>query len=130
MIDSSIAASWGLPDEDSFVARRALTIARGENVIVPSVFWHEVRNVFLVNERRDRLTSQDTEKGLALIMAVAPADGGEAAHSAILALARNHRLTAYDAAYVELAIRTNSKFATLDNRLASAARTEGVDVVA
>lgn len=112
------------------VAHRALTIARGENVIVPSIFWHEVRNVFLVNERRERLTNQETEKGLALIVAVSPADGGEATHHSILSLARNHRLTAYDAAYLELAIRTSSTLATLDNRLASAARAEGVDVVA
>lgn len=49
---------------------------------------------------------------------------------ALLHLARKHRLTAYDAAYLELALRAAAPLATLDDRLARAARAEGVLMVA
>ena len=45
---------------------------------------------------------------------------------AVLALARLHRLTIYDAAYLELALRIDAPLATLDKKLAAAARAAGV----
>jgi prevent-host-death family protein len=47
-----------------------------------------------------------------------------------LRLARKHSLTFYDAAYLELAVRRNAPLATLDTRLATAARSESVSVIA
>lgn len=47
----------------------------------------------------------------------------------IFRLARRHQLTAYDAAYVELALRDRLPLATLDRALARAARIEGVDLI-
>ena len=47
----------------------------------------------------------------------------------MLALARRHGLTVYDAAYLELATRENLSLATLDGPLAAAARAEGVPVL-
>ena len=51
------------------------------------------------------------------------------ANDDMMRLARSHRLTAYDAAYLELALRKGAPLATLDRRLAEAARAEGVSVV-
>jgi predicted nucleic acid-binding protein len=47
-----------------------------------------------------------------------------------LALAREHGLTVYDAAYLELALRRRAGLATLDRALARAARSAGVHVIA
>ena len=47
----------------------------------------------------------------------------------VLALARTHRLTVYDAAYLELALRVDAPLATLDRKLAAAARAAGVPLV-
>ena len=51
---------------------------------------------------------------------------GEAEGHHILALARSHRLTAYDASYLALAIREGCPLVSLDRRLNEAAATEGV----
>ncbi len=45
-----------------------------------------------------------------------------------LCLARRHRLSGYDAAYLETALRRGAKLATLDRKLATAAAREGVSV--
>jgi len=47
----------------------------------------------------------------------------------VFALARKHRLTFYDAAYLELAQREGLALATLDDKLAAAARSEQVSLV-
>ena len=50
--------------------------------------------------------------------------------SRVMALARRHRLTAYDASYLDLALRTDGPLATLDRTLARAATAEGVPLLA
>jgi predicted nucleic acid-binding protein len=126
VIDSSVAASWAIPDEDSEAAREALELASAEGAMVPTIFWHELRNVLLVSERRGRMTLEETKNGIALVVGIAPQDGEIGSHETILALARKHRLTAYDAAYLGLAAQTGCPLFTLDRRLAEAARAEGV----
>jgi predicted nucleic acid-binding protein len=44
----------------------------------------------------------------------------------VVALARTHNLTAYDASYLELAMREGIPLATLDDKLQAAAVTSGV----
>ncbi|GLS34220.1 Predicted nucleic acid-binding protein, contains PIN domain [Mesorhizobium albiziae] len=129
VIDSSVAASWSIPDEDSPAALRALTIASSDGASVPSLFWHELRNVLLVSERRGRLTSDEVHTGLAAVADLSPNVDELDGHSAILALARRHTLSAYDAAYLELAIRRGGTIATLDNKLAKAALAENLTVI-
>jgi predicted nucleic acid-binding protein len=46
----------------------------------------------------------------------------------VLALARQHALSAYDAAYLELALRLSLPLATLDRRLQAAATAAGVAI--
>ena len=56
-------------------------------------------------------------------------DAGIGSDGSILLLAANHNLSAYDAAYLALAINRNVSLATLDRKLAAAARKEGVTVL-
>jgi predicted nucleic acid-binding protein len=129
VIDSSIAACWGLPDENSPAAARALTTTFNEDMVVPGLFWHELRNVFLVNERRRLLTTDETETGLRLVENMSPRIDETASHQDVLEVARRHSLSAYDATYLELAKRAAAALATLDARLARAAVAEGVPVI-
>ena len=129
VVDSSIAASWGMPDENSPAATRALFLALEEGVVVPSVFWHELRNVFLVNERRKRLSLEETQTGLLAVGDLFPQIDDSEAHGVVLSLARKYLLSAYDASYLELALRSSSTLATLDHRLARAALSENLSVV-
>ena len=129
VIDSSIAACWCLPDEFSSVAQDARDYGSKRSFIVPSLFWHEIRNVLIVNERRGRITQEQSTSGLSLISQLLIVIDYFPDDLKILRLAREHRLTAYDASYVELAERKAVPLATLDRRLAAAARAEGVTVL-
>jgi predicted nucleic acid-binding protein len=128
VLDASVAACWLFDDEDHPHARHALARIRGDEAWVPSLWWFEVRNTLLVSERRGRLTEADTTAFLAALSRLAisvdrtPGDD-------VLALARRRNLTVYDAAYLELARRADLPLATLDRRLALAARAEQVALI-
>lgn len=97
--------------------------------LVPSLWWFEVRNAFVVNERRRRLRTEETAGHLRDLARVRIAFDGIPDEVAVMSLARRHRLTVYDAAYLELAQREQLPLATLDASLVEAARREGVAIV-
>ena len=124
--DASVVAAWVLPDEEASVADLALDRLGEEPAKVPDVFWHELRNLLLSAERRGRIDRRHADASLARlrhlrIQLVPQADDIE-----VMALARTHRLTAYDASYLALAIREGCAPVTLDRRLKEAAAAEGV----
>ena len=124
VLDASVAACWAFDDEGHPVAALALERVRTDEARVPSLWWFEVRNTLIVNERRGRLTESDTAtllRGLACLLITVDRSPEEAD---VLALARHRRLTLYDAAYLELARREGVPLATLDAALAAAARAE------
>jgi PIN domain nuclease of toxin-antitoxin system len=60
VLDASVALCWAFPDEDRPQAAQTLIRIRTDEACVPSLWWFEVRNALLVNERRGRLTEADT----------------------------------------------------------------------
>ena len=84
-------------------------------------------------ERRTRITSADRNRFLALVvqldLGIDPADPNVVWHD-VLSLAAQHRLTSYDAAYLELAMRWGLPLASRDNALIEAARTCGLELLA
>jgi predicted nucleic acid-binding protein len=94
--------------------------------IAPALLWAEIRNLLISAERRGRLDPGMVEEGLAVVEALEIALDGTPASDHVLALARRHRLTIYDALYLELALRRGAALATRDEALAAAARAEGV----
>jgi len=129
VIDASVAASWLLPDENHAGAEAAYTRLRSDYALVPTLWWFEVRNLFVMNERRGRLDAEKTDKALALLGSLPIQQDSEPEQGAVLRLARQHRLTVYDAAYLELALRENAALATLDAELARAASAENIALV-
>ncbi len=130
-MDCSIAAALGLPDEQSQMAEAFLAVMPDTEVWVPSLWWHEIGNVIASAKRRKRITDNDAT-GLVQLYGMLPMHT-DTAHGdpwleRVLSLAASFNLTAYDAAYLELAERKQAGLATLDERLCKAALTSGVQV--
>lgn len=85
-----------------------------------------MRNIFIVNERRGRIDSEKTARSLSLLADLPIHHDQSPDSDMLIQLARKHRLTAYDAAYLELAVREAAPLMTLDDALARAAQAEGV----
>ena len=129
VLDASVAMSWAFPDEEDPVALAALQLLRTEPARVPVVWWFEIRNVLLINERRHRISEADTMNFLRFVSGLDIEIDRLPDDLAIVTLGRRHRLSAYDTSYLELALRDAVPLATLDKRLAAAARREGLEVV-
>jgi predicted nucleic acid-binding protein len=125
VLDASIAACWAFADENHPVAALALERIRTDEALVPGIWWFEVRNTLIVNERRGRLSEADTAIFLRGLSRLGVTIDRAAEESAILALARTHRLSVYDASYLELAQRERLPLVTLDHDLRRAARAAG-----
>jgi predicted nucleic acid-binding protein len=129
VLDSSIVGCWCFPDENSPVADAAFDRLGADRAIVPVLWWFEVRNVLVINEWRGRIDPPSSAAFLANLEKLPIHYDRQADSESVLALARAHRLTVYDAAYLELAHRTLSPLATLDRKLADGARAAGVPLV-
>ena len=127
VIDASALAGWLLPDEDAPDLGAVLGGAGGCGA--PWLLWAELRNILLVAERRGRIEPGETDALLGHVDRLGITLDAEAAGPAVMALARRHRLSAYDALYLELALRRGGRLATLDGALSRAAAGEGVEVL-
>ena len=132
VIDASVAISWCLDDEASPATDLLLDRVRESGAAVPSIWHLEVANVLLQAEQRQRLDFFGTTARFGLLsdlpIKTDPETEGRAWRE-ISALARAERLTTYDAAYLELAIRASLPLATLDKALRRSARLLGVTVL-
>ena len=129
VLDASAAAAWCFPDEQAHAADRAFDRLTTDEAVVPHLWWFEIRNVLIVNERRGRVTAADTSAFLRDLGRLPIRADGNPGEPLVLALARRHALTVYDAAYLELAVRLDAPVASLDRALNAAARSEGVGIV-
>jgi len=129
VLDASIVGCWFFGDEQDPRAEAAWARLAEDRAIVPLHWWFEIRNVCLLGERRSRATEAQTDEFLGELPRFAIDLDGLPDQRAVVDLARRHRLTFYDAAYLELALRKGIPLATLDKELVSAARAEGVSLV-
>ena len=104
-------------------------IRDGRTRLVPTHFWAELANALLLGRRFEPGRAALTV-GAAARAGIETADRGLAGIADALDLADRHRLTVYDALYLQLAADVDGELATLDRDLARAARAEGVGVVA
>jgi predicted nucleic acid-binding protein len=133
VLDSSAALGWCFGDEQSQAGRALLDRVSADGAVVPPLWSLEVLNALLIGERRRRIDAAMREelgrflRGLPLAV-----DGEMEAHAwdATAALAARHGLTAYDAAYLELAARRRLPLASRNAALTAAARAAGVMLLA
>lgn len=132
VIDCSVTVAWMLEDEatDRVIAIRDKVAA--DTALVPA-HWHlEVANALLMAERRgrfDRVYRDRRLAELALLLITVDALTAAEAWQATLRHAERHRLTSYDAAYLELTLRSGLPLASLDAELNTAAARSGVEVL-
>lgn len=122
--------AWVFPDEateatawlrDSLIENRAH---------VPSLWPVEVGSALLTATRRRRIATEEWSTICANLEAfpieIDPVSPSHA-WGATLDLAHKHNLSAYDAMYLELAVRLQLPLATLDRKLRAAGRDAGID---
>lgn len=127
MVDASVSAAWFLPDEATAYTEAALQATTTHEVWVPALWVLEIGNLLLSAQRRRRI---DDAKRRDLTAAAAGLrlriDRESVSITEIGDLAARHALTAYDAAYLELALRRKLPLATLDVALKKAMKTAAV----
>jgi len=130
VVDACAALAVGLPDERSTEAERLLELlARGDELRVPALWWYEIANALAAARRRGRITDADHARLLELYRSwplKTDALFADRAFCESSRLAAAAGLSAYDAAYLELAARRGLGLFTLDARLAAAARERGI----
>lgn len=133
VIDASITASWAFRDPGRPAADLAADLSldrlRRDQPIAPSFWWFEVRNILVVNERRKRLTETDSAAFLRDLSHLAVILDNTPDQAEVLRLARTHKLSVYDAAYLELALRYGVGLASLDSALIRAAGIEALPFI-
>jgi predicted nucleic acid-binding protein len=129
MVSCSVTLAWCFPDEAAPEPQAVLDSLATGRACVPSLWPLEVANALLMAERRKRSTQADTANWLTFLKALPLTADDETTGRAwgdTLGLARLHKLSVYDAAYLELALRRGLPLATLDDGLKAAAQAAGV----
>ena len=129
VLDASVAAAWLLEQQASSRADLALARLEEEAALVPQLWHLEVRNCLLVASRRARLTTGVAAQRLEALRGLPIRTDTKPDLAVALTLAERHRLSFYDAIYLELAKRRAAPIATLDKALAQAAAAQGVPLV-
>lgn len=132
VLDSSITLAWAYSDETTQPVTQVFDRLSQSGAWVPGLWRLEVANVLEMcvrRKRHDRNFRDATLADLAQLPIQVDSQTDQQAWSATLRLAERHRLTLYDAAYLELALRRNLPLATLDEDLRRAANSEKVQVL-
>lgn len=130
VVDCSFAAAMFLPDEHSESVDKFFHGARGtDDFFVPLLWWYEISNVLKISVTRNRLTHADAVNILSLIKSMnfsTDFDFGPDYARTVYDISILYGISAYDTAYLALALSLNASLATLDADLAAAANKAGV----
>jgi predicted nucleic acid-binding protein len=132
VVDCSIAMAWLFHDEATPKTTALLNRLAIETALVPAWWFIEITNVLAMAERKGRITPTHSDAFIADLSKLGLERDDEApnrAFTTLLPLCRAHRLTSYDAIYLELAIRHRLPLATLDDDLRRTAKKLGVSVL-
>ena len=132
VLDSSATLAWVYADEITLPIRHVFNLVSENGAWVPGLWKLEVANILEMGVRRGRHDAafrDSTLADLAFLPISVDAQTDRQAWGATLQLSERHRLTLYDAAYLELALRRGLPLASLDAELRGAAQAEGVAVL-
>ena len=132
VLDNSVTMRWffgdGKPQELAY-ARDVLEAMKTADAVVPVTWGLEVANVIVKAEAKGLVTEAESQAFIGILDGAA-IDLDSATFSQALSdtlqVARRYRLSAYDASYLELALRAGLPLATLDEALRKAAKRAGV----
>lgn len=132
VLDSSVTLAWLYSDETTEAVRQVFDQLSESGAWVPGLWRLEVGNILEMGVRRGRHDAgfrDSTLADLALLPIQTDSETDRHAWGATAHLAARHRLTLYDAAYLELALRRELPLATLDRDLRTAAKTEDAQLL-
>ena len=132
--DASVAVAWVHPAQATVETEAMLqAVADGAVIVVPALWPLEVANALLTLVRRNRLKAEERAKALGWLTALPVKIDHEMAalgFTKLSALASEHTLSIYDAAYLELALRRKLPLGCKDGPLRAAAKKAGVKLFA
>jgi len=131
VLDCSVTLAWYFKDEANVYANAIRGRLSQAEALVPAIWRLEVANALLVGERRKRSTEAQATtwvRFLERLPITIDTETSARAFGDVLNLARAQNLSAYDASYLELAMRRGIPLATLDNKLKTAAAAVGVSL--
>ena len=128
VLDCSVSAAWCIEDESSDAADSILRRLTDDEALVPPLWITEMANVLLMAERRGRISPANATRAVELILSLplSVEFPNLRTLNASRLLAREYDLSAYDASYLELALREGLPLATMDKTLSAAAAKCGV----
>ena len=132
VLDCSLTMTWAFGDEATATSFTILDRLEVEAAVVPAHWFLEVTNVLAMAEKRKRITASKSAEFLTLLRTLdiqTDTETAERAFAHLLPLCRNHGLTSYDAAYLELATRQQLPLASLDDDLRRSAKKLGITVL-
>ena len=133
VVDASIAIAWCAPTQATSFTRAALKAVIEDGGHVPAQFWFEVLYSVARLERRGIIARVEADEFVRLLSTLPITIAAALSSSDMVrlhAIARHYGLKIYDAAYLELALRTDLPLATRDDLLADAARQAGATLFA
>jgi predicted nucleic acid-binding protein len=129
VLDCSVTMAWCFDDEATPYTDGVRDSLADKRAVVPSIWPLEAANATIMGERRKRLDAARSRRFFVPLAALPIAVDDDTANQAftdIVHLARTYNLSAYDAAYLELAIRRGQPLACNDGKLKTAAVAAGV----
>jgi predicted nucleic acid-binding protein len=132
VVDNSVALAWCFEDEQTAGIMALLDRVTDEGAMAPQLWPIEALNGLLTAERRGRITREVRRQLASFLQALPIAVDDETASRSwteTARLAEQHRLTAYEASYLELAMRLSAPLATGDRALVAAANAVGVVIL-
>lgn len=131
VIDNSIVMAWCFEDEATEYTDAIQEMLIDHIAFVPAIWPLEVANVLLVAERKKRISKAESGRFIALLSQL-PIEVGQSEPQRVfhdtLPLARQHKLSSYDASYIELAIRKGLPIASLDKAIIRAANSIQIEI--
>jgi len=132
VLDAPITLAWLFEDESTPETEAVLDRLRQEQALAPELWLYEIANGLVMGERRQRLTEAQSRRFVELLQTlpieITPTDKSTL-WSNLINLAREQNISAYDAAYLETAMRNGIPLATQDNALRKAAQRIGVALI-
>lgn len=132
VVDCSVAMTWLFKDEATPKTAELLNRLASETALVPSWWFIEIANVLAMAERKGRISQAQSSAFIADLETLdieGDEQGPARAFDHLLPMCRKHRLTSYDALYLDLAARRNLALTTLDSDLRKAATNLGVPLL-
>ena len=130
VIDNSVVSGWLLQNQATAYSDAVATLLQTRRAVAPPLLRLEYTNVLRPACKRQRLSAEQAYEMLAMLGELPiDLDSSVSTGPQLLDLALRHDLTAYDATYLDVALRRGAPIATQDAALANAARAAGLGVV-